>query len=189
MAEQHEALTSATALIDVMLDDEHTDGGPDAGWSAMNQRFSDWLDGENLDAQQKRQSIDVLLRSDLQAEIAEEACAAGGTPALTSSWFRRDFARSVGTLPSTGLFRELLHEKHLNKGSRWEPNDLTDMVYLACAAGYADIVVCERFTAAALSRGQKRLSRAVNSYPTLHAALPALEAIVGPPSRPALPTT
>ena len=40
--------------------------------------------------------------------------------------------------PAVGLFREVLHSRHLNKGTTWRPNDLTDMIYLSCAAGYAD---------------------------------------------------
>jgi len=71
-----ESITSATALIDVMLDSEHVEPGPTAGWPAANQRFSDWLEAESRDTEQKRRSIDVLLLSDLQTEIAEEAVAA-----------------------------------------------------------------------------------------------------------------
>jgi hypothetical protein len=68
-----------------------------------------------------------------------------------------------------------LHEKHLNKGSRWVPNDLTDMVYLSCAAAYADFVVCERATAAALRQGQRRLHLPVNVHRNLREAVPVIE--------------
>lgn len=76
---QHEALTSATALIDVMLDTERCEPGPDAGWTQANQRFSDWLDSEPRDSQQKRKSVDALLLTDLSTQIAEEAHGAGTT--------------------------------------------------------------------------------------------------------------
>lgn len=183
IAYAREALTSAIVLIDVMLDAEHVESGPSAGWPAVNQQFSDWLDGEKRDAQQKRRSIDALLMSDLQREIAEEAHTARATSEQMSQWIGKSFAAGISALPATGLFRELLHEKHLNKGSRWVPNDLTDMIYLSCAAGYADIVVCERFTAAALSRGQRRLGRTPNAFRTLREAVPAVEAALAASAR------
>jgi hypothetical protein len=131
---QHEALISATALIDVMLDTDRVEPGPDAGWTQANQRFSDWLDSEIRDSQQKRKSIDALFLSDLSKEIVEEAHAAG----TTIEQFRHPLNQAtddIRQLPATGLFREMLHERHLNKGTVWETNDLTDMVYLSCAAG------------------------------------------------------
>jgi hypothetical protein len=33
-----------------------------------------------------------------------------------------------------------------NAGQRWEANDLVDIMFLCCAAGYADVVVGERRT-------------------------------------------
>ncbi|MFJ7267354.1 hypothetical protein ACIQV3_11990 [Streptomyces sp. NPDC099050] len=50
----------------------------------------------------------------------------------------------------------MLHSRHLNKGTTWRPNDLTDMVYLSCAAGYADFVVCEKHMRDPLQHGLKR---------------------------------
>lgn len=183
IAYAREALTSAIVLIDVMLDAEHVESGPTAGWVAVNQQFSDWLDGEKRDPQQKRRSIDALLLSDLKTEIAEEAHFASVTPKQMSQWVRKSFAAGISALPATGLFRELLHEKHLNKGSRWIPNDLIDMFYLSCAAGYADIVVCERFAAAALDRGQRRLGRTPNAFRTLRDAVPQIEAALAASAR------
>lgn len=63
------------------------------------------------------------------------------------------------------------------------PNDLTDMFYLSCAAGYADIVVCERYAAAALSRGQRRLGRTPNAFCTLRETVPQIEAALAASAR------
>ncbi len=170
----HEALTSATALIDVMLDLERIEPGRDAGWSAANQRFSDWLDSADRDSQQKRQSIDVFLLSDMGTEIAEEAVAAGLTAEQVNDWMMKYAASDIRQLPALGLFREMLHERHLNKGTTWRPNDLTDMLYLSCAAGYADVVVCERHMSSMMRQGIKRLDRSVRVYPRLREAEPGI---------------
>ncbi|MGP4084886.1 hypothetical protein [Streptomyces sp. KR55] len=56
---QYEALLSATTLIGLMLDAEGGERGPEAGWTEANQRFSDWLDTQDGDAQKKRKAIDA----------------------------------------------------------------------------------------------------------------------------------
>lgn len=176
---QHQALTSATALIDVMLDAERIEPGPEAGWALANQQFSDWLDGEERTSQQKRKSIDALLLSDLRIEIAEEAHAAGATLEKFQEWFPGQFMEDIPQLPATGMFREMLQDRHLNKGTVWRHNDLTDMVYLSCAAGYADFVVCERHMGNVLRQGLKRLNRPTLIFRRLRDAVPAIRERLG----------
>lgn len=180
MAFQLQALTSATALIDVMLDAERIEPGPDTGWTLVNQQFSDWLDGEeDRTPQQKRKSIDALLLSDLQTEIAEEAYAAGATLEQFQHWLSDQSMQDLGQLPATGVFREMLHERHLNKKTAWKRNDLTDMVYLSCAAGYADVVVCERHMANVLTQGLKRLEHPTLVFRRLRDAVPVISERLG----------
>lgn len=176
---QHQALTSATALIDVMLDAERIEPGPDTGWALANQQFSDWLDGEDRTSQQKRKSIDALLLSDLRTEIAEEAHAAGATLEQFQDWLPDRLMEGIPGLRATGVFREMLHERHLNKGTVWRRNDLTDMVYLSCAAGYADFVVCERHMGNVLTQGLKRLRRPTLVFRRLRDAVPAIKERLG----------
>jgi hypothetical protein len=180
---QHQALTSATALIDVMLDAERIEPGPETGWALANQRFGGWLDGEERTSQQKRKSIDVLLLSDLQTEIAEEAHGAGATLDQFQQWLPDQLFDDISELPATGVFREMLHERHLNKGTVWRHNDLTDMVYLSCAAGYADFVVCERHMGNVLRQGLKRLNRPTPVLRRIRDAVPAIRERLGDTAR------
>jgi hypothetical protein len=175
MTFQLEALISASALIDVMLDSEHIEPGS-TDWAATNQHFSDALDRENFDSQQKRELIDEFLLLDLQAEIEEEARAAGITPEQFALWKQNELIETYRGLPALGLFREMLHERHLNPGTVWRTNDLTDMVYLSCAAGYADFVVCERHMSSVLAQGLRRLGRQQNVFRRIRDAVPAIEA-------------
>jgi hypothetical protein len=72
----------------------------------------------------------------------------------------------------------MLHDRHLNRGTKWSPNDLTDMVYLSCAAGYADFVVCEQHMRSVLAQGLRRLVRPQHVFRGLQQALPAIWATV-----------
>ncbi|MFF0729733.1 hypothetical protein [Streptomyces sp. NPDC004134] len=178
MAFRLQAFTSASALIDTMLDTEQVEPGPDAGWAANNQRFSDWLDEQPLDSQQKRKSIDALLASDLQREIAEEAHGAGFPLSEFEQWLKKRPMNDIGSLPAVGLYREMLHHRHLNKGTNWDPNDRTDMIYLSCAAGYADFVVCEKHMREPLERGVKQLGRPTKVFRRLGEAVAAIAEVV-----------
>jgi hypothetical protein len=170
-------------LIDVMLDAERCEGGSDVGWAQANQRFSDWLDSEPRDSQQKRKSIDAFLLTDLSKQIAEEAHAAGTPIEQVRHWIPKRAMDDIRQLSAMGLFREMLHDRHLNKGTVWKSNDLTDMVYLSCAAGYADFVVCERHMASVLAQGLKRLGRPEHVFHRLQDAMPAIQAALAERTR------
>lgn len=91
-----------------------------------------------------------------------------------SEWIWQHPAR-LSALPALGLFREVLHDRHLNRGLTWRPNDLTDMVYLSTAAAYADAVVCENSMGSALRRGVARLGGTTPVFRRLREAVPAIE--------------
>ena len=172
----HHALTSSTALIDVMLDTEPIDRVADPGWTRWNQEFSDWLHLQDRDSLQKRKSIDVLVLTDLQQDIAAEAHASGVTAAQFHDWIvNGGFQSSMTTMKQLGLFREMLYDRHI-AGAKWESNDLTDMVYLSCAAGYADAVICERHMGGVLRQSLARLGQPPHIFRKLPEAIPYLAA-------------
>jgi hypothetical protein len=50
----------------------------------------------------------------------------------------------ISGMPFLGQMRQVLFARLRNRTQAWEANDLVDIVFLCCAAGYADIVVGER---------------------------------------------
>ncbi|XVV15105.1 hypothetical protein ACQP2X_12405 [Actinoplanes sp. CA-131856] len=79
--------------------------------------------------------------------------------------------RSISELPATGLLRELTYERHLNVGATWRRNDLTDMMYLSFAIGYADVVVRERHMRTALHQSLRSLGRSTQVFRRLSDAI------------------
>lgn len=174
IARAHALLTRAIAMVAVMLDDEAIPSARPTGWSNVQQKYSDWLRTEERDTSRKRESIDAMLVGDLRTDIAEEAMRAGLTPAEMSEWIVDGaWKQQMAGMPSLGLYREVYHQRHL-AGVRWTENDLTDMVYLACAAGYADFVVTERHMAAFLNQSSHHLERATTVYRRLRDLLDPL---------------
>jgi hypothetical protein len=56
--------------------------------------------------------------------------------------------------------------------------DLTDMIYLSCAAGYADYVVCERATAGTLREAVRRRGGGTQVFRRLQDAVPVISSSV-----------
>jgi hypothetical protein len=169
-------LTYVTSMVSTILDAERiAPTTQKLAWVEVNQRFSDWLDSETgRPGPQKRKSVDVLLLNDIGQEIAEEAHRIGLHPAQMSSWVRGPMFRDMEELPSVGIYRSVLQDRHLNVGTTWTGNDLTDMIYLSAATGYADVVVAERHMTSMLAQAQQRLRRNTSVYPSLARALPTI---------------
>lgn len=66
----------------------------------------------------------------------------------------------IARMPFLGQMRQLLFARLRNHTQRWEANDLIDILFLSCAAGYADVVVGERQTIAYLRQARMPPPRA-----------------------------
>ena len=66
----------------------------------------------------------------------------------------------IARMPFLGQMRQLLFARLRNHTKRWEGNDLIDILFLSCAAGYADVVVGERQTIAYLRQARMPPPRA-----------------------------
>jgi hypothetical protein len=66
----------------------------------------------------------------------------GLSPADTAPVLLQGLEERTDTMPFLRLYADALGERLVNR-ARWEPNDLIDMLYLACAAAYADVVAAE----------------------------------------------
>src|SRR4051794_14876660 len=120
------AMTSMTSYIDTILDAAPLKVPPDPRWRDWNQGFTDWLASQSCDSNRKRAYIRGFFFGDTANEIAEEA----DRPRLATSdlhrWVREYRDTAVDTMPSLGLYRGVLEDKHLDPATRWQINDLTD---------------------------------------------------------------
>lgn len=95
-------------------------------------------------------------------------------------WVTAGFGTGVGRLRSAAVYRASMHARHLNRGTTWRPNDLVDLVYLSCAAAYADVVVAEGHMSGVLRQALRGLSRTTPVLGRLRDAVPAVEALLPP---------
>ncbi len=82
-------------------------------------------------------------------------------------------------MPSLGLFREIFHDKLGDKRTKWNSNDLTDMIYLTCGTAYCDFVVGEKSLISRAEQSLRRLNRSVNVFRRLSDCVPVLADRIG----------
>ena len=169
------ALTSITATIDILLDVNPIEVAPTPGWVQKFQEFTNWLSTQSLISDQKRKRIEISVLSDTSIEVAKEAHAIGLTSDEMRIWLEKRARSEIRSMPTLGLFTEVLQQKHLNPGTNWMPNDLVDLMYLTCAAAYADYVVGDNSQISQVEQALKRLGRPRNVYRNLRDLVTALE--------------
>lgn len=158
------ALSAFCALFDLMLDSEPVVLGDASRWVEKVQRWSHWLANEPRDPERRRQRTSALFLDDLSTEFFEEMHGASITPETWRDWWEHEADRDIRAMPALGLYREAFREKLLEPGTRWSANDLVDLIYLTCGAGYADHTVGENSLVSALERSLKRLGRPITVH-------------------------
>lgn len=168
---QHALASQATLTLvsyfAVMLDAKGTEQFDLTGWVERQQQMSGWLAERVSDRAAADRSVDAFFVDDTIYEIARAASAVGISHSQLMAWLQHQLPGDVPKMPSLGLFREVLRERHLNRNTRWEESDLADLTYLTCAGGYADHVVGERQLTHHLARAVARLGRGVHVHRNL----------------------
>lgn len=171
LAPEHALASQATLTLvsyfAVMLDAEGTEEFDLTGWMERQQQLSRWLAERVSDRAVADTTVDAFFVDDTSYEIAHAARATNTSQSQLMAWVQHQLPSDVPNMPSLGLFREVLRERHLNRSTRWEQSDLVDMTYLTCAAGYADHVVGERQLTHHLTRAAARLGRDVHVHRNL----------------------
>ncbi|MEV7550649.1 hypothetical protein AB0N89_13580 [Amycolatopsis sp. NPDC089917] len=173
-----DALTAVSANFDTLLDTEAVPMNGVDEWVSRLQSFTDWLASEPSGPELRRQRIDLFFISDTRKEVAEEAFKSGITIENFHEWLMTHRQVDVKNMPSLSLFNEVLYEKFSNPKTNWSNNDLTDLMYLTCAAGYADFTVAERSLVSQLQSSARRLNRKLKVYRRLCDLLPDLRMAV-----------
>lgn len=86
----------------------------------------------------------------------------------------RQLARLFADSRMVGLMSEIFIRRFIDHMTKWERNDLIDLLHLSSAAGYADYVCAETRTGTQLRDAQRTLGRPVTVYTTLSGLVAAI---------------
>jgi hypothetical protein len=150
-----------SSLVALLLEDEAERPAQAAEqaerWARSYQSLAAFMREARTQPAHRRLNTHAALLSDLTGEIARAALTAGLSEDDFARWLDDVSHQGFDRMPYLGHLQEVTFHRLSNADDRWEPNDLHDMHYLACAAGYADVVVGERKTTEYLRRSRQRL--------------------------------
>jgi hypothetical protein len=159
-ADLHRHLTSVMALYNTAIEEEVEPRDRALAiaeqWSLSHHELAEHHRTSNKSAAHIRINARARLMADLRTEIAEAAAATATTQPAFEGWLHERFGRELGEMPYLGRLYEVLVQRLSNADDKWTANDLIDMQFLPCAAGYADVLVAERKTAHYLRQATKR---------------------------------
>lgn len=156
-------LGAATGLYDAMVDPEQIDqtagrAAADA-WARPHEDLAVELGRIGAAPSATREVAFAWLLNDLKHDLVEVA-RASGHPMTTATRWIDELAGLTDAMPYLGRVRELLFHRLRNTNDRWVGNDLIDIPFLCCAAGYADIVVGENKTIGYLRQAKRTTANA-----------------------------
>lgn len=172
---QGEALVAMLAYIGVLTDPDPTERGDAEGWAQRQQKLTDRLAQESRDRASFDRIIDDFLIHDTIPEIAEAVTLSGISHGQIQAWIEHSASEAVTRMPSLGLFREAIREKHLDPKTKWEVNDLFDLATASCAAAYCDHFTVDRRQKETLLAAARRLGRRVSVHRTLRSLVATID--------------
>lgn len=140
------AVINALSLASTLLDREKlpdTEGRAAAAkWARTRQQAADAVRADGVPAERVRHVANAQVLVDA---IGEFARVWPDSDADARDWWIAHSYNDISRMPCLSRTRAIFYTRMRN-GTRWEPNDLHDILYLSCASGYADLVVGERRT-------------------------------------------
>jgi hypothetical protein len=166
-------LTWIMSLYSAMLEDECEDRTQAhdlaARWAASLHDLAQELRRNPAARSHSGRITAMRLIVDMRDDVIHAALSAGLTQERFESWLLNHSEEDLARLPYVGTMYAATHARLRNAGDTWTSHDLTDMIYLACASAYTDIVVCEKKAADCLTRAWRRRTGGASLVTTLSA--------------------
>jgi hypothetical protein len=142
-------LTAVIANFDLLMDPQRIPPEKATGWCNQLAATGRNAQFRRLPTPRRRAAAHVLALHDAMADAPVIALIQHSRlpPEQTAVTLLKGLQERTDTMPFLRLYADALGVRLLNPTTRWEPNDLIDMLYLACAAAYADVVAAERAAA------------------------------------------
>ncbi|WP_432157885.1 hypothetical protein [Streptomyces sp. bgisy153] len=136
-------LTCIAADYDTLMEPDQIESERIGVWESTYTKVMNDQEFRSLSKVRRRSASHGLVILDISTEVARifsELHVAEGDV----SEFTRHLHANVPSMPFWGLYADALDFRLSQGNTKWQSNDLIDMLYLSCAAGYADLVVAER---------------------------------------------
>jgi DnaJ-domain-containing protein 1 len=183
LRELHQRTVAAQAVYSTMIEDnpKNAEGMRLAElWATSHEELAQHIRENPKPKEHMRMIARARLMADISADLDNAAADTGMEVERFSHWLEHDLESDLARMPHLGRHYEVIFDRLRNADDHWERNDLNDVIFLSCAAGYADVVVGERKTSEYLRRAQRRVAGGAFVCRNIAAAVSHLEAIRSP---------
>jgi hypothetical protein len=141
------------AVIDPEAIGEGGDEAPDEAWARYFAGLAVQLHAADESAETLWRVANSNLLVDLLDDVVRVALLANVAPEEVINRLSAP-DDPISRMPFLAQMRQLLFARLCNETQQWQANDLIDILFLTCAAGYADVVAAERQTVAHLAQAR-----------------------------------
>lgn len=180
--ELHRKLTGVSAFCAAAIQDEPERSAEARKlaqtWAASHQRLARFMGQRRMGPEHARLNARACIIADLEQELAGVATEMNLDQDRFSAWLGDTFEHELAQMPYLGRLYELVYRRLRNAQKPWEINDLNDMQFLSCAAGYAELVVAEKRTTHDLQQVERRVATGAVVCNSLPAAVRHLATLI-----------
>lgn len=142
-------IVDASSIYETLVDDDPLpdQGGRAAaeGWAKAERELSAKIKADGLPRERVRPAVGIHILHDLAEDLAAIK-AEQLYPGRVGAWIESTALHDLSLMPYLARVCAVTYAR-FQREHNWEHNDLIDVHFLCCAAGYADVVVAERRTA------------------------------------------
>jgi len=142
-------IVDASSIYETLVDDDPV---PDQGsraaaetWARAERELSAKIKADALPRERVRPAVGIHMLQDLREDLAAIK-AEQLYPGKVGAWIESTALNDLSLMPYLARVRAVTYAR-FQREHNWEQNDLIDVHFLCCAAGYEDVVVAERRTA------------------------------------------
>ncbi|WP_026556951.1 hypothetical protein [Arthrobacter sp. 35W] len=146
------AMSTPGVILELLVHPEKSERSDPHSWVTSNEKFAAQLAASPNTKHEKEQAAYARAwaenRSLVEAALTELGMGPKGICQITD----KEIPQLFGRMPALGYFTRLMVMRQVNASHKWRPNDLTDLIFLSCAAGYTDYLAAEKHTGTQLKQ-------------------------------------
>jgi hypothetical protein len=159
-ADLHARLTWVPALVETLIEDEREDNevarAKGERWASIHAGAAIRMAEADASPEEKWATARMAVLTDLTDELAAAAATAGLDRGEWEEWLAESEG-NFASMPAIARVQQVTHQRPCNPQYPWRVNDLADMHFLSCAAGYADYLLAEKATSHDLRCAERRV--------------------------------
>jgi len=161
------AQIAPSVILDVLLDPEGEPSLSIDKWVNANQAITDYLKNSGLKSNKKREYSYLSSLHDHWEQLTQAFALLDLPASRLANLDTKGWIKLFRSTRMVHIYTHIAMLRHLNGDANWKKNDLTDMLYLSCAAGYADFVAAEKNTTESIRQAQNSVGLESNIFPTI----------------------